>query len=231
LPKTPYISVAAVRPLETALRREIGRYQHSTRERDLGYCSEKKLGDYADFVERLLNNNASGYFYLHEDHEFGFPEPMVAFLSLSVAVKTDFHYDKCVRARVLQLKPEFQAKLGWLAGHMYSRVATQDWHEHEAPEAFDARLNEVRDRLGVLWCSNRLMEKIEKAAKRIRPGQLSHEEVVGIVSAHVEQEERKKDRVIQRVFEVLRELEIAEPTRDEVKQVLEQDEVLTGIFR
>ena len=37
------------------------------------------------------------------------------------------HYDDILNSRILSLKDIFKAKLGWLVGHIYSRVATEDW--------------------------------------------------------------------------------------------------------
>ncbi len=49
-----------------------------------------------------------------------------AFLALSVALKIE-HYDLCLAAKIAQLTGEFQAKLGWLVGNLYSRVGTKEW--------------------------------------------------------------------------------------------------------
>ena len=50
------------------------------------------------------------------------------FLPLSVAVRAD-HYDACLQAKVAQLDHIFAAKVGWLTGNLYSRVATPDVEE------------------------------------------------------------------------------------------------------
>ena len=75
---------------------------------------------------KLLNNNHPEYFYLAEDVDCHLSEACVAFLKLAIPIKSE-HYDRCLAARISQLKEIFQAKLGWLAGNIYSRVGTPDW--------------------------------------------------------------------------------------------------------
>lgn len=52
---------------------------------------------------------------------------MVAYLKVSIPLKSGEHYDKCLKAKRIELADEFKAKLGWLIGDMYSRVGTTDW--------------------------------------------------------------------------------------------------------
>ena len=52
---------------------------------------------------------------------------MVAYLKVSIALKSEKHYKELLNAKVLELSDEFKAKLGWLVGNMYSRVGTTDW--------------------------------------------------------------------------------------------------------
>jgi len=48
-------------------------------------------------------------------------------LQVSVALKSQEHYGELVKARRGRLVEQFQSKLGWLIGNLFSRVATQDW--------------------------------------------------------------------------------------------------------
>lgn len=123
---TPYISVAAVRPVEDALRMEAAKHQHpSLRGTNvIGNTARQKLGM---FLESLMDNNRPGFFYLHTDASVGITEPSCAFLQLSVSFLAQ-DYEKCLGAKIAQLKDAFQAKLGWLIGTMYSRVATTEWN-------------------------------------------------------------------------------------------------------
>lgn len=78
-------------------------------------------------VERIYNNTEPDYFFLYKEPEYQFDESMVAYLKVSIALKSDLHYDTCLEAKVMELTDEFKAKLGWLVGNIYSRVETTDW--------------------------------------------------------------------------------------------------------
>ncbi|MGB7911390.1 MAG: hypothetical protein WCF59_04115 [Desulfobaccales bacterium] len=127
-----YITLAAVRPLELVINREILRYQDDFRIA-ANFCSNSVRFRLEQFLERLFNNNDSEYFYLHKDEELQFPLSSVAFLRLSIALKVD-HYDIIFNSRVLSLTDIYKAKIGWLVGSMYSRVGTDEWVPRYATE-------------------------------------------------------------------------------------------------
>jgi hypothetical protein len=127
-----YISIAAVRPIKDVLLLEAARLQ----EKDLlgtRVISHDDRRDLALFLESLMDNNKPGFFYLHTDADLGISEPCCAFLQLAISVRAE-HYDKCLEAKIAQLREPFQAKLGWLIDHMYSRVGTDEWNEKKPDE-------------------------------------------------------------------------------------------------
>jgi hypothetical protein len=81
-------------------------------------------------LERLFDQNeqALGTFFLYPDADAGIAEPAVAFLRVSIALRTE-HYEVLRGARVGALRPDFRAKLGWLTGNLYARPAAPDWSE------------------------------------------------------------------------------------------------------
>ncbi len=128
--KAPYISIAAVRSLESILAREYGEFGSSHLEKTLGVFSKPMENKMSDFLGRLLNNNIAEYFYLHNDLQLGLQDNCVATLRVSIALKADKHYEQCAKSKVAELNENFQAKLGWLVGNLYSRVGTVDWVPH-----------------------------------------------------------------------------------------------------
>lgn len=128
-PTSRYISLCAVRPVEEALRREASKHQEEW-QRKTGVVGLKTKDKLMMFVESLLDNNREGYFYLHADFELGIQQNCCAFLPLKVALKVE-HYDLCLEAKLAQLKESFQAKLGYLLGHMYNRVGTVEWNDEK----------------------------------------------------------------------------------------------------
>lgn len=125
-PSSPYITLAAVRPLEEVLRREAAQHQQDW-QREAKVISAKTKDKLMMFVQRILDNNESTYFYLHEDVAAGIHRSCCAFLQLKITLKS-IHYELCLAAKVAQLTEPFQAKLGYLLGHMYNRVGTVEWN-------------------------------------------------------------------------------------------------------
>lgn len=166
--KSKYITLAAVRPAETALLRELSKFQHSTLERKGRLCGLQYKSYAKQFIEALLNNNQPDYFYLERDAALGLSEPMTAFLALSVTLKSNEHYSKCIQARIGQLKPVFQAKLGWLVGNMYSRVGTEDWVPDNCDaEKFKEKVEGILGQL-LVWCDRGAITFLDKTQKQER---------------------------------------------------------------
>jgi len=130
--KATCINVAAVKPLETVLMLQTQRYRHTDFERFGRVCPIDEREEFLRFLEKLMNNNQSDYFYLHEEpgprdepERCLFPDSC-AFLRISVAVRRE-HYHRLLEGKILELRESFQAKLGLLVGTIYSRVGTEDW--------------------------------------------------------------------------------------------------------
>lgn len=144
-PSAHYLTIAAVRSVDDAIRQKARQLQDWWQE-PVKLVSSRVFNELVLFTESLLDNNQPNYFYLHEDDASEMSGSNCAFLALSVALRIE-HYDKCLAAKIAQLKEPFQAKLGWLVGNMYSRVGTQEWDEHyghgAARKAASALLQEI----------------------------------------------------------------------------------------
>lgn len=161
--KSRYITLAAIRPLDLVVAREIGNYQDDF-DRTAKVCSTQHRRFLKQFIERLFNYNEQEYFYLHPETTQGLTEPSCAFLRLSVALNTD-HYELCQCARILSLAPLYQAKLGWMVGHLYSRVGTDDWVPTVEPKHdYEKRVKDLLDKNGT-WIDSKKLA----AAKRTKP--------------------------------------------------------------
>ncbi len=233
--KARYITLAAVRSLATAVKRELKKHQHSQREAKAGYCNLDAKSLIKQFFVRLLNNNELGYFYLHNDLELGIQEPVVAFLSLSIAIKADLHYQKCLDARIAQLEENFQAKLGWLVGNMYSRVGTPDWTDKGYnDEEFGKIVEEMVDGVGILWIKDQYIKKLAKEEKRQKqsaPGyELTSKDVETLVTQYTEEETSKKANIINRAVDIIADLN---PGIDvnKARLRLTNDSELSGLLR
>ena len=131
--KASYITIAPVRSLDLVFDKHLSQLGYSRVEAELPVMTSKSKGKASEFLQRLFNNNETGYFFLDSEGT-KLSEDSVAFLTLSIAIKADLHYEKCLEAKVLELTDTFQAKLGWLVGQMYSRVGTPDWDNNLVKE-------------------------------------------------------------------------------------------------
>lgn len=125
---SPYITIAAVRPLEEVLRREAAKHQTDW-QRSAGVIGRKTEEKLVLFLSSLIDNNQDSYFYLHQDVGLGIQQNCCAFLPLSVTLKID-HYQTCLDAKIAELTDTFQAKLGSIIGQLYGRVAAPEWNEY-----------------------------------------------------------------------------------------------------
>lgn len=98
-----------------------------------GVYFEDRRTSASQLLERILNQNEQslGLFYLYPDNDAGIDVHAVALLRVTISFRVE-HYKVLEDARRGRLSNEFGAKLGWLAGNLYSRVATSDWTETES---------------------------------------------------------------------------------------------------
>lgn len=157
--KTPYITIASVRPLKTLIIRYLTKYQSIISQKNK-VCADDNKSKFGEFLDRLFNNNEPDYFYLHENPDFQFNENCVAFLKLSISVKADKHYITFLDAKIMELKDSFAAKLGWMVGNMYSRVGTKDW-KNEDPNTFKNLRKDILTN-SVKWVKGNILNSFEK---------------------------------------------------------------------
>ncbi len=227
--KARYITLAAIRPLSLLVERQIQEMQSDPFKRQANICTTKQREALKVFLERLLNNNESDYFYLHEDAALGFPESQCAFLRLSISVRAYQHYDICLRSRLFSLTETFSHKLGWLVGNMYSRIDTVDWvPDNLSAVDFQNQISDILDGL-VRFESE---DKINAAKKELSDVEALdatalRERINAIVVPS------KKDRTIDSVIRVLKEMEIVTDYKviKQVKQRLTNDTDIAQILK
>jgi hypothetical protein len=196
--KAPYIAIAPVRSLELVIERQVAQYRSADVRSDLPVIGTKAKTKISEFLGRLLNNNEPGFFYLDSEGT-DLATDCVAFLNLSIAIKTELHLNTCIAAKMLQLTDTFQAKLGWLVGQMYSRVGTQDMDYSRSTKKISDALKSV-----ALWIDDAAIKAIEQKFEEIQdaePGkQISEREITAAVRAIPS----LKDQVMNRATEVLK---------------------------
>ncbi|ESZ24249.1 hypothetical protein X734_23350 [Mesorhizobium sp. L2C084A000] len=202
---TPYISLCAIRPLQEVINREAKKYQTNNVLKKANAITEQGQSRVRMFLKSLLNNNNHEYFYVHEQVNKGIGDRMCAFLRLSISLKTE-HYAIVKKARILSLKPEFQAKLGWLVGNIYSRVGTDDWVPRALPENEWNELIENIVKENVVTLNDKKVESVKKNT----PADVvdAWDTVTAREAVNGAQGRKLKDEVIEIVTTVLRDANI-----------------------
>lgn len=126
-PKAQYINIVTVRSLKETSTRF---FEKIIKPVDKGIFRKSDQETAREFLHRLFNQNeqALGLFYFHPDADIELGDPSVAFLRIVITLKAE-HYNTLITARKGRLRPDFQAKFGWLIGNLYSRTATPDWSD------------------------------------------------------------------------------------------------------
>jgi hypothetical protein len=172
---SPYITIAAVRPLNEALRREAKEYQDWWQQ-PKNIIDSKARERLDNFTFSLLNNNVPNYFYLHEDISLGISERCCAFLALAVAIRSE-HYEKCLKAKTAQLKEDFSIKLGWLVGNMYSRVGTKEWDEHYGKGQAEKEMSDILKETFITFSKDKIKKGTDELQRQKELTQYSPDEI------------------------------------------------------
>lgn len=225
-----YITLAAVRSLETALQREAERFQKTPVHRKGRICPTSKRDALYSFLARLLNNNDSAYFFLYEDAPLGLSETCCAFLRLSIAVRAKEHYEKCLEAKFLELKESFRAKLGWLAGNLYSRVGTEDWTPvNKAAADFKAMIEEILDR-NLFFFDPPVIKALLNEFKDVDSEALDEEKILEAAKTiHIPAKKGKLNLVAERVSHILKGLDVLPEgfDTDQLLDIMQADPVIS----
>ena len=148
---------------------------------ELLLMDEKNRDRAYQLVEREYNNTEPEYFFLYKEEALEFPESMVAYLKVSIALKSNEHYDKCLKAKKIELTDEFKAKLGWLVGNMYSRVGTADWGGVMSDQSRKDMLNNDLNSTCIIGNKEQL-KMLKKEFLEQKELSFNHEEAIEFIS-------------------------------------------------
>ena len=199
--KTPYITLAAVRSYSEFLEKILLKGKFAEKNKELLLMDDKHKERAYQLIERIYNNTEPEYFFLFKEEALEFQESMVAYLKVSIAFKSDEHYDKCLSAKKIELTDEFKAKLGWLVGNMYSRVGTADWEGIMSPQARKDMLNNDLNSMCVIGNKEQLKQLKRNYLEQteLMP---NHEDAIEFISNI--QIKTKYDKVMDVIEEVIK---------------------------
>jgi len=140
-------------------------------------------------LERHLNSTEPEYFFLPQSGHPAIPEDLVVFLRLTIALRKE-HYNILAQAKIAELDDVFQAKIGWLKGNIYSRVATPDLEERgtNASEIKRQFFETYIPKDSTVWLSPlqaKLLKKRVKELSEARGHGLTTEEVIELLKNEI----------------------------------------------
>ena len=199
--KTPYITLAAIRSYDSFVEKTLVKEKFAENVSGLLLMDEKKKEKAYHLIERIYNNTEPEYFFLYKEDALDFPESMITYLKVSIALKSQEHYDKCLAAKKMELSDEFKAKLGWLVGNMYSRVGTADWEGIMTAQERKEMLNNDLESKCIIGSKDQL--KILKAELAKKSEMIhNHEEAASFVSdIYVQTKYEKAMSIIEEIFQ------------------------------
>jgi len=225
--KAPYITIAVVRSLSSVVQRQIADLKRAEVPASLPVIGQKSKNKLSEFLTRLFNNNEPGLFFL-ESEDTDLDTDCVALLNLSIAIKSELHYDTCLKAKVLQLQDNFQSKLGWLVGQLYSRVGTDDW----PPESVRPKVKKIVDDAAI-WVDDTLLKALEQEITRTadqRAGESMTQDQVARTLATLP---TRKQKVLERADAVISEVVgiEGEALLKKIRNRLKNDAALSSLLK
>lgn len=213
-----YITIAAVRSLDTVIERAITAEAQKQIEIDGKlFCSDAHKSRLASTISSLLNNNAKDFFYLHSVPEKGLATDSCTFLHLSIAIKADEHYGLCLNAKTIELKENFRAKLGWLVGNIYSRVGTEDFVPGALPnkDEFKEHIDSILKK-HIAWIPTQYFSEFKAKAKESENPKFEeiYEKTLQVLK------EKKENRINSLAAQLKREGELSDEQHKQIKAFL-----------
>ncbi|MBT3046183.1 MAG: hypothetical protein KUF80_00290 [Candidatus Thiodiazotropha sp. (ex Codakia orbicularis)] len=217
--KARYITIAAVRDIGVAVNRYIEETTKDIVEFDGSkFISQSNYYNVESFIKKILNNNETNYFFLNKEPEIGLHDNLCTFLRLSVSLKSDDHYALCTKAKILELTSEFQAKLGWLVGNLYSRVGTDDYAPgtNLAADQYKSYVQDVMSEyIGMV--PDKIFRDFKKVAKHTNNMNELDERMLDLI------ETKKKSRLSNIISVIGRVVQLDETQKEKLRNVLSQD--------
>ncbi|WP_143089817.1 hypothetical protein [Tropicimonas isoalkanivorans] len=187
--KAPYITIAAAKPFRGTIGEFFDQKSKVVKGAEFSFHSSSLVGKAKQLIERHVNNTEPEFFFLPKSGHPNIPEDLVVFLRLSVALRKE-HYDALAEAKIAELADVFQAKLGWLKGNIYSRVATPDFEDRglNAAEIKSGFYEQYIPKDTTVWLSAlqaELLRKIVNERRKEIERDLSSEEVLEIIESEI----------------------------------------------
>ena len=228
-----YITVAAVRPLDIVVVRELESYLDNPISAKLKLIEKRRRAKAEQFLERLFNNNEDDYFYLRKEADLGMPEDHCVFLKLSIPLKSEVNYQMLLDAKMAQLTESFQHKLGYLVGKSYSRIGTQDWvPDNIAEPEFKRMVGQVLDeKEDFLWVDDRVFAKTIKELQSVPIDNVTIQMFQEIAARKEKEKAERKEEFLSEAERILLALNVDPAVTQKARLRMGNSAVISGLLR
>ena len=221
-----YITLTAVRSLNDIILREIENIaSRKVLLNDNYCCSDEHKRRIEDFLKKLFNNNHKNYFFLKKCPEYNLHEDSCTILHLSISVRAYEHYEKCLKAKRIELTENFRAKLGWSVGNLYSRVGTEDYVPGliKDQKTFDKFISETLDGY-IAWVPAKLFSHFKKVSAEESDFDVIDSRIKKIIS-------RKDEKKLNQVISIIKKsVELNQEEEQTMRNLFSQDTLMKKIF-
>lgn len=167
--KSRHITLAPVHSLDIAIKDRTHKLKDKNIDSQLSICNSNDHSQTLQYVERLLSNSEKDYFCLPLECHKDFIVDYCISLNVSIAIRNTF-YEQCLEAKIGQMEEIYAAKLGWMTGNQFSRVATPDVEDiftttQEGGQFRSTFLNRVFTSQ-TIWLSTHQIRELKKLIKR-----------------------------------------------------------------
>ena len=223
--KSRYITLAAVRSLDDVIKRTVATLDQKIPVSSSFYCSTHHKADIKQKLKKIFNNNDKELFFLKAERSHNFHQDSCTFLYLSIAIRAYEHYDLCLKSKILQLEDNFQSKLGWMVGNLYSRVGTVDYVPTAlaTDEIFENHLDEILKE-HLVWVPTKKFKDFRKAAKKSSdPNE--------ILNAVEQQTERRRQQTLASIVSTIsKSINLDDDQKQKVKNALSNNSVINSLI-
>lgn len=223
--KSRYITLAAVRAMDLVVQRAIEKFTDKTVFQGKMVCSTRHKRSLTDLFYKLLNNNDTHHFFLQASPEYGLDLDCCTQLHLSISIRAYEHFEVCLNAKILELRENFTAKLGWLVGNLYSRVGTEDYVPGAIPDpkTFEKHVDERMDN-HVAWIAETDYSAFIRATKKVN----TFDEAGQLLAR--EREKSRESRLNQIVGAITKAIVIDEAAQQTLRNLLGQHPLLQKVL-
>lgn len=219
--KSRYITIAAVRSLDLVIKRVIDEFKDKVEFKGQLLCSTKHKSILIEFLRKIFNNNDSNHFFLKAETDSGLHKDCCTHLHLSISIRAYEHYDVCLDAKIVELKENFRAKLGWMVGNLYARVGTVDYVPTAIPTPAEFNLF-IEDQMSgyVGWIEQKIYAKFRQKTDALS----SIDEINEAISA--EKKQLKEKLLLQLAASISKSASLNSSQQEQIKNVLAQNALI-----